>query len=143
MEALQSYRRAADVSQGHSYPLLNALKLEAEQTGKLELTPLRKLQIRKAAAMLEAQVATRPVPANVPWCFFDLAEISLYRGDVRRFTHLLDESLGYANAANLTTFRESLERLARAGVELDGLQAAIRQVGELEEAAATLAKKAS
>jgi len=143
VEALQSYRRAADVSQGHSYPLLNALKLEAEQTGKLELTPLRKLQIRKAAAMLEAQVATRPVPANVPWCFFDLAEISLYRGDVRRFTHLLDESLDYANAANLTTFRESLERLARAGVELDGLQAAIRQVGELEEAAATLAKKAS
>ena len=37
--AQQMYAHAANISDGHPYPLLNALKLEARDTGKLDLHP--------------------------------------------------------------------------------------------------------
>ncbi|HEY6912647.1 MAG TPA: tetratricopeptide repeat protein [Myxococcales bacterium] len=131
-EALQMYRKAAEVSRGHTYPLLNALKLEAQQKGSLSTAGMVAIQLRKAAASLEAQVAARP-PYNAPWCFFDLAEIRLYLGDGARFLALIDEAVDHGNATQFRTFRESLEMLA-AKVRLEHLEEGIAKLREVEKA---------
>jgi len=131
-EALELYRKATEVSRGHTYPLLNALKLEAIQRGTLSIGGAVAIQLRKAAASLEAQVAAKP-PYNAPWCFFDLAEIRLYLGDGARFLALIDEAVEHANRTQFRTFRESLEMLAQK-VRLDRLEDGIAKLLESEKA---------
>lgn len=121
-EALAEYERAVEVSRGHSYPLLNALKIDAQLKGRLEIDDRRRFLITRAEKSLRAQVATDP-PYDPPWSFFDLAEIRLYGGDRDEFLSLAARGAEHAGHAwQINTFRDSLEALRKAGVELPGLE---------------------
>ncbi len=131
-EALAEYERATEVSNGHSYPLLNAVKLKAELAGKLELDGKQKFQLKRAERSLRAQVATDP-PYNPPWTLFDLAEIRLYDGDEKEFMTNAERGAELAvKGWQVQTFRESLERLTKAGIELPGLAEGIAMLKERE-----------
>ena len=65
--AYEKYQRAAEVSNGHPYPLLNALKLEAMTTGMIKLVN-RKKQLRAAEELRKGQSLSEP-PVDVPWCY--------------------------------------------------------------------------
>jgi tetratricopeptide (TPR) repeat protein len=129
-EALAAYERATDVSRGHSYPLLNAIKLRAQVDGKLEIDGKRRLLLRRVERSLRAQVASDP-PYDPPWSFFDLAEIRLYEGDKDDFLSLAERGVELAaHAWQVNTFRESLELLLHAGVDLLGLKEGIEMLRE-------------
>lgn len=81
--ALECYDRAVEISNGHPYPLLNAIKLRAHESGVLDLDGSTLRMLAKAEGFREAQVENDP-PIDVPWAFFDLAEILLYLGETER-----------------------------------------------------------
>jgi len=129
-EALAAYERAADVSHGHSYPLLNAIKLRAQVDGKLEIDGKRRLLLKRVERSLRAQVASDP-PYDPPWSFFDLAEIRLYDGDKDEFLSLAGRGVEHAaHGWQVNTFRESLQLLLDAGVDLPGLREGIEMLRE-------------
>lgn len=129
-DALAAYERAVDVSRGHSYPLLNAIKLRASLTGKLELDGKTQLLLKRAERSLRAQVAT-DAPYDPPWSFFDLAEIRLFSGDSGEFLSLADRGVEYATQGwQVVTFADSLELLLTAGVDLPGLREGIARLRE-------------
>jgi tetratricopeptide (TPR) repeat protein len=124
-EALAEYERATDVSRGHSYPLLNAIKLKAQIGGKLDIDGKQRLMMKRAERSLRAQTASDP-PYDPPWSFFDLAEIRLYDGDKNEFLSLAERGVEFAHHAwEVNTFRDSLQLLLNAGVVLPGLQEGI------------------
>jgi tetratricopeptide (TPR) repeat protein len=129
-DALAEYERATAVSRGHSYPLLNALKLEAQLEGRLAIDDKRRFFLKRAERSLRAQVSSDP-PYDPPWSFFDLAEIRLYDGDKNEFLSYASRGVEYATHAwQLNTFRESLESLPAAGINLPGLSEAISLLRE-------------
>ncbi|MGE0594335.1 MAG: tetratricopeptide repeat protein [Vicinamibacterales bacterium] len=135
-EALAAYDRATEVSRGHSYPLLNAVKLRARLTGTLAPDPKTRFLLTRAERSLTAQVASEP-PCNVPWCLFDLAEIRLYAGDREGFLTMTERGTEAATHGwQLRTFADSLQPLADAGIDLPGLP---EGVALLRERAAFLA----
>jgi hypothetical protein len=69
-------RKSAQVSNGHSYPLLNALTLEAHLQGKLDISS-DTIALSRAERSLQAPVKDEP-PYNAPWSHFDLAQIRLF-----------------------------------------------------------------
>ena len=120
-EAAEAYERAVTVSRGHSYPLLNAIKLRAQLNSALTIDDKHRLLLARAERSLRAQTASDP-PYDPPWSFFDLAEIRLYAGDQQGF--LATATRGAELAAHgwqLTTFADSLAALRDAGVDLPGL----------------------
>lgn len=78
-DALAAYDKAVEVSDGHPYPLLMAIKLRARQSGRLELDMETMMALGKAKGFRTAQARNEPA-LDAPWCFFDLAEIDLYLG---------------------------------------------------------------
>jgi tetratricopeptide (TPR) repeat protein len=131
-EALAEYERAVEVSQGHSYPLLNALKLKAQLKGKLEIDSKLRFQMKRAERSLQAQVSADP-PLDPPWSFFDLAEIRLYNGDSAGFLATAERGTEFAaNKSEVVTFREALEALSNAGVDQPGLKEGIAMLRERE-----------
>src|SRR5262245_21114352 len=120
--AYDCYQKATDVSQGHSYPLLNELKLAGRIEGKIPDDIRVKLWLPKARRSLEAQVATAP-PINAPWSFFDLSELRLYSGDRQGFLDVLADGLTYCDAYwQPETHLNSLSLLKAGGVTLPGLR---------------------
>jgi tetratricopeptide (TPR) repeat protein len=111
-EAHRMYARAVEISDGHPYPLLNSLKLEAKQTGKLDL--------KSAQAALTAAEGVRRAQT---WSFFDLAELRLYQNDKAGFLENVREGIKYCEADwQPKTFRKSLnDMLVEAGIDLPGL----------------------
>jgi tetratricopeptide (TPR) repeat protein len=79
-QALVAYEQSYKLSGGHPYPLLNALKLRVQVKRSLTLSGSDKLALARAERIREGQSQQIP-PFDKPWCFFDLAEIKLYRGD--------------------------------------------------------------
>ncbi|MBT8098605.1 MAG: tetratricopeptide repeat protein [Gammaproteobacteria bacterium] len=129
--ALEAYRESARVSRGHSYPLLNALTLEAAKQGRLEIDAKAKLMLRKAGKSRQAQAASDP-PYDAPWSHFDVAQIQLYLGDVDAFTETVDEALlACEHAWQAQTFRDTLAVLTDAGVALPGLTEGIARLDEM------------
>ncbi len=129
--ALDAYRESASVSRGHSYPLLNALKLEAVAAGKLEIDAKTTLMLRRALKSRQAQAANDP-PYDAPWSHFDLAEMRLYLGDAEGFLATIDEGLVVCEHAwQPQTFRDSLALLADAAIELPGLAEGIAKLDEM------------
>ena len=96
-QAYENYRGATDVSDGHSYPLLNEIKLAGRITGKIPNDIRIRLRLPKAERFLKAQVADQP-PSNAPWSFFDLSEVRLYSGDSKGFMDVLGDGLTYCTA---------------------------------------------
>jgi tetratricopeptide (TPR) repeat protein len=128
-DALAMYRQSTQVSNGHPYPLLNELKLQARVEGKLPIQE-RRLQLLRAERARRAQTANHP-PYDVPWSFFDLAEIRLYLGAPDDFLGTIDAGLVHCNASwQPKTFRDSLQLLVDGGVDLPGLAEGLRRLDE-------------
>ncbi len=134
--ALKMYSHAAEISDGHPYPLLNAMKLEALHTGELDLESVRE-PLERAEALRLAQARTTP-PTDTPWCFFDLAEIQLYQGETRSFLEFVEQGVASCTMDwQPKTFRDSLKNVFVAqGIEFEGLTEGIAR---LEQAIADLA----
>jgi tetratricopeptide (TPR) repeat protein len=131
-EAKKMYFHASDISAGHPYPLLNALKMEALDTGKLDLEPVRE-QLECAKQLRLAQTLAVP-PVDTPWCYFDLAEIHLYQNDKEGFLDYIRKGLASCNADwQPKTFRESLQKtLVARKIDFEGLSEGIKLLdGEL------------
>lgn len=130
VRARQMYAYAAKISNGHPYPLLNALKLEALTSGKLDLEAISE-HLEKAADIRRAQTLATP-PADAPWCYFDLAEIQLYRHHRDEFLSLLHQGIQVCNAPwQVETFRDSLKNLLVAKIiEFDGVSEGIECLEE-------------
>jgi len=130
--ALRSYRRGAQVSNGHPYPLLNALKLEAQETGSLDLDSVSE-QLEAAERIRQGQISAEQ-PVDTPWCYFDVAEIRLYRGDRSGFLESLEEGIASCNAAwQPSTFSSALKTAFEgSGIELDGLSEGLERLAAAE-----------
>lgn len=120
--ALKMYQHATDLSNGHPYPLLNAMKLEARETGKLHIKK-KKVILQQARALRIAQALSSP-PVDTPWCYFDIAEINLYLGDHEGCIEYLTIALeNGANGDQLATFKKSLqETLVDRKIQVQGLE---------------------
>ena len=130
-QALAAYEQSHKVSGGHPYPLLNALKLRVQVTGHLALKPPDKLALARAERFRAGQTQQNP-PFDKPWCFFDLAEIKLYRGDPKGF--LETAMRGFEETDENwqgKTFVDSLQLLTPAASELPGLSEGIAELEQL------------
>jgi tetratricopeptide (TPR) repeat protein len=131
--ALAAYEQSQKISGGHAYPLLNALKLRVQVNGKLELRGPDKLALARAERFREGQAQQTP-PFDKPWCFFDLAEIKLYRGDPKAFLDVAMKGLEETDANwQGKTFVDSLKLLMPAAAELPGLQDGIAELEQMVE----------
>ena len=139
--ALAMYQKAAQVSDGHPYPLLNALRLEAQEKGTLDLlAPAVQEALAKARALRLGQTLAVP-PADTPWCFFDLAEIALYQVDAPAFLDAVDAGVrACVQGWQLDTFLKSLQALAgNAGIQGLPRDALAAGIARLEAALAAKA----
>jgi tetratricopeptide (TPR) repeat protein len=120
-EAAQCYQKAVDVSGGHPYPLLMAIKLRARSAHALTIDDTTKRQLFLAEKMRKGQAAANP-PFDVPWCLFDTAEMRLYAGDAAGFVDWTKKGID-ASTHNWEpgTYRSALQLLVDGGVELPGL----------------------
>lgn len=117
--ALECYEKSAEVSNGHPYPLLNALKLKAVVQGKLAIDNILERQLRRAAKQRRKQAEA---DFDLPWSMFDLAEINLYLGDPDQFQSLVEDALeNCEHRWQAETFRDGLKALLDKGIELPGL----------------------
>ena len=133
-DAAAFYRQSVKVSSGHSYPLLNALTLEAHLRGSLDISKDR-LALNRAEKSLRLQVADDP-PYNAPWSLFDLAQIRLFHKDGEGFLEYLAKGIENCAADWMPkTFRETLALLP-GGV--DGLSALEEGIEQLRNAEAEL-----
>jgi len=126
--AREMYAKAAEISDGHPYPLLNSLKLEAKNTGRLNLEAVRE-PLQKAEKMRLAQTIATP-PVDVPWCYFDLAEIALYQENQAGFLQFLDQGTASCIASwQPETFKKSLlDTFASIPNQPEGLQEGIARL---------------
>src|SRR4051794_33037997 len=129
-EALAAYEQSHKVSGGHPYPMLNALKLRVQVGGTLALSGSDKVALARAERFREGQSRQTP-PFDNPWCFFDLAEIKLYRGDPKAFLDVAMQGFEHTDANwQGKTFVDSLRLLIPAADELPGL---VEGIAELEQ----------
>lgn len=127
-EAAAMYQRAVDVSGGHPYPLLMALKLRARTTGALQIDDTLRRQVFLAGKMRQAQAESNP-PFDVPWCMFDLAEVALYSGDADGFLEWTRKGLAKCEHRwEAETFRSALQLLVDGGVEPAGLREGLTSI---------------
>ena len=120
-EAAQCYQKAVDVSGGHPYPLLMALKLRARTAHALTIDDTTKRQLFLAEKMRKGQASANP-PFDVPWCLFDTAEMRLYAGDAAGFIEWTKKGLDACQHNwEAGTYRSALQLLVDGGVQLPGL----------------------
>ena len=130
-QSRDAYEKSQLVSGGHPYPLLNVLKLRAALDGKLGLSGSDRVALVRAQRFREGQAQQNP-PFDSPWCFFDLAEIKLYRGDARGFLDTAIEGFGHTEHDwQGKTFVDSLRLLLPAAGELPGLTEGLAELDKL------------
>jgi tetratricopeptide (TPR) repeat protein len=130
-QALTAYDHSYKISGGHPYPLLNALKLRVQVNGSLALSGPDKLALARAERVREGQSEQNP-PFDKPWCFFDLAEIKLYRGNPKAFLDVAIKGLEQTDANwQGKTFIDSLRLLLPASEELPGLKEGLAQLEQM------------
>jgi hypothetical protein len=130
-QALTAYEQSYKISGGHPYPLLNALKLRVQVNGRLALSGPEKLALARAERVREGQSQQTP-PFDKPWCFFDLAEIKLYRGDPKAFLDVAIKGLEQTDANwQGKTFIDSLRLLLPASDELPGLKEGLTELEQM------------
>lgn len=132
-EALDRYETAAEISEGHPYPLLNALKLRAARDGRVDLNEANTFRLARAERFRQAQVNNSPA-IDSPWSYFDLAEIRLYQGSKDDFIKYIDEGILATGTRGwqAKTFRESLELLSSAGYGPPGMAEGIEKLRKAE-----------
>lgn len=109
-KAAEVYGRSLDVSNGHPYPLLNAIILQVREKGLPSVTEQQTLFLEKAQVPLEKQVADQP-PYNAPWSFFDLSTIALLNGKPDDAYQILKNAMRYAEKWQIKTHCETLALL--------------------------------
>jgi len=130
-EAYDAYDHAVVISQGNSYPLLNALTIKAQMEGKLDLEARHRLMLKRAARSLTEQVASG---VNMPWCAFDLAQAYLFTGESDKFLKYTEEGiLVCKHRWQPETFRKTLELLTSANIDLPGLKDGIVLIRDSED----------
>jgi tetratricopeptide (TPR) repeat protein len=130
-DAASFYRQSVRVSNGHPYPLLNALTLEAHLRGSLDISKDR-LALSRAEKSLRLQVADDP-PYNAPWSLFDLAQIRLLQKDREGFLEFLAKGVENCTSGWMPkTFRETLELLPGGTDGMPGLAEGIKQLQDAE-----------
>ncbi|HEY6248362.1 MAG TPA: tetratricopeptide repeat protein [Candidatus Angelobacter sp.] len=129
--ALEKYKESVRASNGHAYPLLNAMTIEAHLSGALDLDAYEIFLARAERARL-LQVKCDP-PYDPPWSFFDLAQIRLFNGDRQGFLDYLKQGILFSPAdSGPRTFRETLELLPRGADVLPGLDEGIEKLKKSE-----------
>lgn len=124
-ESVVMYRRATEVSRGHSYPLLNEIILQASIQGSLVIDQERQLMLKLAQRSLETQVTNAP-PYNPPWSFFDLSSAYLLLGDEDNSLKLLQQGLEECKHQwQANSHLDTLMLLKDGKVEITGLDEAI------------------
>jgi len=101
------YKRSVEVSDGHPYPLLNAVILQVRIEGFSSISTRQKLFMKRAEVPLRKQVADIP-PYNAPWSFFDLSTILLLLGKKDDALTILEEGLVYAKDWEVKTHLDTL-----------------------------------
>lgn len=130
-EAAECYEKATDISQGNTYPLLNAITIRAHVERRFELAGRYRFMVNRAKRSLQSQVESS---YNPPWSAFDLAQASLFTGEPDKFLLYTDEGLSVCTHKwQPKTFRDTLELLTSAGVSLPGLDEGIAKLKEAEE----------
>jgi tetratricopeptide (TPR) repeat protein len=130
-QALIAYEQSYRISGGHPYPLLNALKLRVQVNGSLSLSGRDRTALARAERVREGQSQQNP-PFDRPWCFFDLAEIKLYRGEPKAFLEVAIKGLEQTDADwQGKTFVDGLKLLLPASNELPGLKEGLAQLVQL------------
>jgi tetratricopeptide (TPR) repeat protein len=124
--ALEYYEKSTRVSNGHPYPLLNAIKLKALVQGTLTIDHTVERQLLRAAKQRKKQA---DADFDLPWSRFDLAEISLYLGDSDQFQTLVEEGLDNCDHRwQAETFRDGLKALIDKGIKLPGLSEGVEKL---------------
>lgn len=124
-EALACYQESVRISNGHPYPLLMALKLQARAEHRLELSDEQRRQLWQAEIMRRGQTELMP-PYDAPWSYFDLGEARLYHGDAAGFLKSLGDGLTRCQAKwQAETARSALQLLVDGGVKPEGLDAGL------------------
>jgi tetratricopeptide (TPR) repeat protein len=130
-QALAAYEQSSKISGGHPYPLLNALKLRVQVNGRLALSGAERLALVRAERVREGQSQQTP-PFDKPWCFFDLAEIKLYRGNPEAFLDVAIKGLEQTDANwQGRTFIDSLRLLLPASDEIPGLKEGLTELEQM------------
>lgn len=116
------YKTATQISNGHPYPLLNLLKLEAEHCGKLEISPEIRRMLESAERFRMPQAKMLPA-YDAPWSHFDLAEIGLFLGaSEEAILEFVDAGITASTALwQISCFHDSLQRLELAGISVPAL----------------------
>ena len=96
--------------------------MRVQVNGRLGLSASDRLALLRAERVREGQAQQIP-PFDRPWCFFDLAEIKLYRGDPVAFREMALRGFEQTDADwQGRTFVEGLRLLLPASEELPGLE---------------------
>jgi tetratricopeptide (TPR) repeat protein len=124
-ESVVMYRRATEVSKGHSYPLLNEIILQARIQGSLVIDQEREFMLKRVQRSLETQVTNNP-PYNPPWSFFDLSNAYLLLGDEDNSVKVLQKGLEECNHRwQAKSHFDTLMLLRDGNVEVSGLNESI------------------
>ncbi|MCC5612873.1 hypothetical protein LC612_40865 [Nostoc sp. CHAB 5834] len=91
-EALNMYQQSTYVSRGHPYPLLNEIRLQVHRDCLAQFSPKQTIQMSKAERLRKGHAVNNP-PIDAPWCFFDLADIYLYKNEADTFLYFLQEGI--------------------------------------------------
>jgi tetratricopeptide (TPR) repeat protein len=130
-EAAQAYGKATEISQGNTYPLLNAITIGSNDRGQLVIEPRQQLMLDRARRSLKAQVENQ---YNRPWSSFDLAQVCLFTKDPQGAVQYLKDGLDVCSHKwQPKTFRDTLELLTEKGINLAGLVEVIEQLKTTEE----------
>ncbi len=118
-ESLQMYNSSLEVSNGHPYPLLNAIIPQVREKGTASITSKQKIYMKRAEVPLRKQVADNP-PYNPPWSFFDLSTISLLNGKKDEALSILEEGLVNAKDWEARTHLDTLLLMENQKADLPG-----------------------
>lgn len=128
--ALQCYEKAAELSNGDSYPLLNAIKLRVQLNEHFELTAKDRFLLKKARNILENQINCVP-PYNAPWSFFDLTEIHLFLGNPNKSMEILELGMEHAASWHAETFCNTLNSMSFVHAQVQGMPQVLEQAQKM------------
>jgi len=129
-KSAEMYEKSVEVSNGHPYPLLNAVILQVKEKGISSITPKKKLYLKRAEIPLQKQVTDQP-PYNAPWSFFDLSTINLLNGNQQEAMKILEEGTPLSEDWQIKTHLATLSLLKAQEAEIPGLEKAIEYLNGL------------
>lgn len=131
-ESMEMYQRAAEVSDGHPYPLLNYLTLRGHVDGEVPDDSKTALAMQRAERFRKAQAEAQPA-IDAPWCFFDLAQLRLLRGDRGGFDRWVVRGVrASTHDYEPGTFADTLQLLQGRGMTLPGLKHGINSLRQAQ-----------